>query len=381
MMRLLFPLAALLIAVFSILTDLYPRQPASAVCLHGGCRIDQTDAMVLAHGATPAIANALLVEDPADPGMWCAYGEFISSRGQNQKAQAAFAHALTLGSGLSPVLMRAANFDFSHDHAGEGLRLVPRILAQTGTFDEILFSYVRASATPTQQVLASVIPAEPRAAHSWLAWQLRAGTEQDLLDTWAWMRRNRLADQKSAVSVASTLWQRKAYPAAQQLWKEWTGGSSHGSELIANSQFSEAPSGTPFDWTLEAAPGVEMQREHGLVLHFLGQVNLTSVGVQQVTAVRPGAPYHFSAEVEADNLTTDQGVVFELSDAENAGRLHLETQPVLGKRPRGWVSVDFSVPGATQALRIRLLRHPSLKFDDKLAGTLHIYSVSLVPTP
>jgi hypothetical protein len=383
MLRVIFPLVSLLIAGFSIGTDLFPQRPDSQVCVHGGCRIDQTDAIVVAEGATPAAAKALLVQDSADPAMWCAYGEFLTTSGDSQPAQVAFARALALGPGVSPVLMRVANFDFTHGRVAEGLRLAPRILSQTENFDDLVFSYVRASHVAAPQLLGSVIPATPRVARSWLQWQRRLGADQDVLDTWTWMRQNGLTDERSAVDTAITLWQRKAYRAAEELWAGWLDarrGDYLNPQLLANRRFEDAPSGTPFDWNLAPNPSVEFTRRDGLEIHFLGQENLTAVGVQQFTAVQPGR-YRFAAEIQSDDLTTDQGPFFQIDDLENSGRLSVVAPPILGTRSRSWISADFTVPAGTRVLQIQLARRPSLKFENKIAGTLHIYRVSLLPAP
>ena len=375
-LRILFPVVSLAIAGLSIAVDLHPRTADSRLCLSGGCRFDQ----ILASGATPETMSALLNEDPEDPGIWCTYGEFWTARGDITKAKTAFDRALVLGSGLSPVLVRIANFDFTHDLTDEGLRLVPRILAESDQFDELVFSYVQTSGVAAPQLLGSVIPATPRAARSWLRWQMRMGTDQDVLDTWKWMQRNQFTAANDAVQITSLLWQHKAYRNAQELWAEWLGakrGDYLNPQLLANARFQDTPSGTPFDWALAARAGVELIRRDGLDVHFLGRENIDAPGVAQVTAVDPGR-YRFSAEVSADSISTDEGPFFQITDAENAGRLNVEMQPLLGTRSRAWISMDFTVPAGTHAVQIRLARRPSLKFDNKIAGTLHIYQVSLV---
>ena len=379
MLRFLFPLVSLLVAGLSIGVELFPRQADSRVCLLGGCRYDQ----IFATSANPATAAALLNEAPADPGIWCTYGEFYSSRGETDKARAAFDRALILGPGVSSVLMRVTNFDFTHNHAQEGLRLAGQILTQTSGFDGILFSYLGISGEPISHLLGTVIPASPRPALSWLSWLRSRGTNQDILDTWSWMRNNRLADERSAADAVSTLWQRKAYGEAQALWADWLGerrGDYLRPQLLANTRFQEPPSGTPFDWNLAPDKGVELNRRDGLEVHFLGQDNISGVGIHQSTAVQPGR-YRFSAEVELDNLTTDEGVFFQINDAENPGRLSVETQPMLGRRTRSWINADFVAPAGTHAVQVKLARRPSLKFDNKIAGTLHIYQISLVSSP
>jgi len=379
MLRFLFPLISLAIASLSIAVELYPRTADSRVCLSGGCRFDQ----IIASASTPATVAALLNENPGDPGVWCTYGEFWASRGESAKAKAAFDRALELGPGLSPVLMRIANFDFTHDRQNRALRLVPQILLQTDEFDQLLFSYLRTSGIPASRMLGSVIPATPRVANSRLGWARSQGTDQELLETWAWMREQKLIDEKSAMETATALWQRKSYYQAQSLWAGWLGtrsGDYLNPQLLANTDFREARSGTPFEWTLRPNAGVEFIRREGLEIHFLGTENVDRPGVEQATAIEPGR-YRFSAEVSADQITTDEGPFFQVTDAENSARLSVETRPITEKVSRSWISLDFTVPASTAAAKVQLVRRPSLKFDNKIAGTLHIYRTSLVSIP
>ena len=382
-MRFSFPVVSLLLAGFSLRLDLFPRAADSALCRKGGCRYDQIFAQIDASGNDLHSVAALLVEDPSNPAVWCTYGELLSASGETNKAADAFGHAVALGPGMAPVLMRAANFDFTHDRTEEGLRLAARILSQTASFDEILFSYLQTSGEPISKLLGNAVPATPRVARSWLAWLRAHGSDDDVVRTWSWMRRYDLPDEKSAVETASTLWQRKAYWSAQQLWADWLGarqGDYRDPQLLANTRFQEAPSGTPFDWSFRESPSVELRRQDGLEVRFLGQENIDYSLLEQFTTLHPGR-YRFSADVEADNITTDEGPFFRIIDIEHPGLLSVETRPILGSVARTRVSIAFTVPAGTRAIEIQLLRRSSLRFDNKIAGRIHIHSISLAPFP
>ena len=378
MLRFLFPSISLAITGLTISVDLSPHAANSRLCLSGGCRFDQ----ILASDTNPATIAALVNENSGDPGIWCTYGEFWAARGENTKATAAFDRALVLGSGLSYVLMRAANFDFTHDRKEEALHLVPQILSQTNNFDGVLFSYLWISGESVPRLLGTAIPPLPRAADSWLRWLWSKGTDQDILSTWTWMWRLNIADEKSAAETAWTLWNRKAYKSAQELWLVWLGarqGDYLKPQLLTNTRFQETASGAPFDWTFADSKSVEFVRRDGLDVHFMGEENIDSVGLQQFTAVEAGR-YTFSAEVSWNKITTDEGPFFRIADIENSGRLSVQTRAVTGTMCRSWITADFTVPAATHALQIQLTRRSSSRFDNKITGTLHIYQTSLIPS-
>lgn len=371
-MRLIIPIAALLIATLSVSLDLFPPSLTSPLCLHGACRFDQIFAAIDAAGATPEAVSMLVDADPANPLVWCTYAQVLSVHGETQQAQSVFDHAVSLGPGMPPVLMRAANFDFTHGRRDDGFLLSARILLQTSAFDEIIFSYLQRADVPAGTLLGTAIPAASRPARAWLGWLREHGSDQDLGETWAWMKGNRLLDERSAGEVAWTLWDRASYRTAYALWTGWLGTP----QLLANTRFDTAPRETPFDWTLSSLPSVAVTRANGLEVRFLGTENVAFSGVRQFTVVPPGR-YRLSAEVSSDNLSTDQGPFFRIFDPANPARLNAESAPILGTVARTWTGVEFTVTAGTEALAIQLERRPSQRFDNRIAGTVHIYQVSL----
>jgi len=115
-----------------------------------------------------------------------------------------------------------------------------------------------------------------------------------------------------------------------------------------------------------------------LRLDFDGQVNLDYGDVKQQVVVRPG-PYRFRARVRAEHLTTDQGVGFRLFDPKKRHRLDIDTPHVSGTSDWKRVEKDFTIPPGTELIEVRVVRRPSFKFDNKIAGTVWIDDVSLAP--
>jgi hypothetical protein len=110
----------------------------------------------------------------------------------------------------------------------------------------------------------------------------------------------------------------------------------------------------------------------------LGRENVEFAQLHQFTAVTPGR-YRFSAEIQAEDITTDERPFWRIVGVDDLSHLVVETPSIKGNVPRSLVSVEFNVPTGTHALDIQLRRRPSLRFDNKIAGTLRIYEVSLLP--
>ena len=383
MIQAIIALVSLVIALLSIIQDLSPSAPNSWLCLHGGCRFDQIYAGLDAASSSAEDIRTLVLTDPSNPLAWCTYAEVLSFRGETDQAAAAIDHAISLGPGMTPVWMRAANFDFAHGRRDRGFMDSARILSQASGFDEILFSYLTGSGTPISQLLGKAVPAKARSAQAWLVWLHTHGTDSDLETTWSWMNKEGLTDQKSAVELTRTLWERKAYRTAQEVWVEWLGERRDDylrPQRIANRRFASAPTASPFDWRFDAVPSVEFERKNGLELRFSGKANLEFAHLHQFTAVSPGR-YRFSAEIEAEGITTDERPFWRILGVGGLNQLAIETPRIEGNVPRSWVSVEFNVPEGTDALDIQLRRKPSMRFDNKIAGILRIYEVSLLPLP
>jgi hypothetical protein len=382
-MRTLFVIVSLAITAVSITLDYaqLDSRADSRLCRAGLCRYDQVFSAMNADGMGLGNVSALLNLDPSNPLVWCSYAEQLSAAGHLPEAASAFEQAVSLGPGMSPVLMRSANFDFAQGRLDHGFAMTSQILRQTDAFDQVLFSYLTHSGLTVSRFAGIAVPAEPRAARSWFSWLRGAGSDADLGELWSWMRQNRLLDQKSALEFAWTFWQRKAFTTAQDVWADWLGplrGDYLHPQRLANLRFQNAPDGSPFDWTLTPAAGVAMQRNDGLEIRFSGTENIAFANVRQFTTVSSGR-YRFSAQISAEDLTTDQGPFFHIFDPVNPNRLNVESSPAKGTVARSWITLNVSVPLGTQAVQIQIERRPSQKFDNKIAGALRVYQVSLLP--
>ena len=375
-MRLILPVLALAIAISSIAVGFAKLSASSPICLHGFCRFDQLFSSIDSEGADLKNMGALLNEDPSNPSTWCSYGELLWKSGDTDGARAAFSRAIALGTGMSPVLMRAANFDFSQGHEEEALALAKRILSQTDGFDEILFSYLQRSRVPN--ALDAGLPPEPRAAKAWLAWIGRNGTDREIADTWTWMKRQHVCDEGLAVESVRLLWDRKAFEAAQAIWADWVGPADDylKPDRLFNRRFQRPPAASALDWQLATIPSVEISRRDGVEIRFLGQENVNFSHIHQFATVSAGR-YRFRAEIETHDLTGDRLPFFHIFDAEPVRKVDVQTAAVGANAARSWITLDFDVPSGTRAVEVEIDRRPSASPDNPITGTLHVYQVSL----
>jgi hypothetical protein len=379
-MRWIFPILAMAISVLSATLDFHPVSADSHLCRWGLCRFDQLYSALDATGLNPRNAGAILNQDAANPSAWCTYAESLAAAGRTAEASSAFDHAIDLGPSMPPVLMRAANFEFTRSRADLGIPLARRVLEQTGAFDQILYSYLTRLNVPAAGLVGIAIPAAPRPARSWMGWIGARGSEQNVEATWSWMRQNQLAGEQDAVALAWALWQRGKFSLAQKVWVDWTGSADpeylH-PQRLTNRAFARESNGSPFDWTLAVPESVQLSRRDGLDLRFSGSENVSFSHVRQYAAVDAGR-YRFSAEISSVGLTTEALPFFHIFDPVNSARVNVETGQVPATVPRLSISLDFEVPRGTEALVVQIERRATQRFDRNIAGTLHVYRVSLV---
>jgi tetratricopeptide (TPR) repeat protein len=119
--------------------------------------------------------------------------------------------------------------------------------------------------------------------------------------------------------------------------------------------------------------------KHSLRLTFDGKSNVNFNGVCHYVLVQPSTSYRFSAWLHTRDLTTDQGIRFQLRSLGGQDSAVLVTPAVHGSQP--WTQMDAPwVSGIdVQELQVCVVRLPSDQTDNRIQGTAWIDDVALVP--
>lgn len=211
----------------------------------------------------------------------------------------------------------------------------------------------------------------------------------------------RLADSKTSVPLASTfplfdeLISQDRGADARHVWTQAVPGAggperrNPDSSLIWNGDFHADLSGGGLGWRWTPVVGVYLSFEsappqggaRALRLDFNGGSNVELSGPYQYVPIEPGETYRFHALMRTDAITTESGPRFSISDPNHSGAVNVVTGSFTGSH--GWTPVDaqFVAGLASHFVVIRLIRPPSRLFDNKLAGSVWIADVSLVPAP
>jgi tetratricopeptide (TPR) repeat protein len=323
----------------------------------------------------PRPAERASDEFAADAYAWADLAETYRDAGLTTKSNAAILRAVELGPALPAILMRAAQHAIFEDKPATALSYMRRVLALSPEYDSFTFNYYL-SQFPLDVVLKTGIPDSREPARRFFPHLVAAGTgARDLGTGWSWMVERGYADEEMTSAYVGGLYQRRDYAAAAAEYRKWAKVRDE-AERLTNNRFEREPARSPFDWSVAPNPGVEYERGEGLTIRFLGKSNLSFANVAQMAAVAPGK-YRLEAEVAGEGLTTNEGPFVRVQDAEDAGRLDAATEMVKGTRARGRVRVEFETGEKTRLVSVAVVRRPSQKFDNKIAGTLRVYGVWL----
>lgn len=179
------------------------------------------------------------------------------------------------------------------------------------------------------------------------------------------------------------------FPEARARWIELTNRNGvvdarfeRGQNRIWNGDFETDFTQMVLGWRVRDAEGYAVSRSVGegsdgsaaLRIAFDGSQNVSSIGVEQRVIVEPGRTYRLSLRVRSQDLSTDQGVYFQVLDGPVRRQL-VATEPMLGSMP--WTRYSSTFVANNPWINLVLRRNSSLRFDNRIDGVLWIDSVSL----
>ncbi len=328
-----------------------------------------------------------LRRDAASPDRWCDLAGALTQYGQTEEARYCYNRALHLAPNSPQVWLQAANFSFATGDTQKAVSRYARVLQLTPVYEPVVFSYYGLMGLPIREILEQGIPADREVAQSYFRHLLGAGSEREVEEAWRWVTSRSFADDRLAGQYVDTLLGRKRYEDAAAGWKQYLGARAAGylqSTHLYNGDFEEEPTGSVFDWRLSPADGVKLEMD-GSVLHsgrrslrveLEGKENLSYGGVAQRTVVREGT-YRVRAYAKTEGLSTDRGLAVRVYDVESPGRLDVRTEELTGTNEWRLLEKTFTAGRGTQLIEVQLSREPSLKFDNKIRGTLWLDGVTL----
>jgi hypothetical protein len=329
-----------------------------------------------------------VVRDPSSAYRWLDIGEALAQAGRIDQASYCIAKAVQLGGDSADVALNAGDFYLRYGDRRLGLHYLAKTLNATRAFDEPVFSLFAARGVTVDNALSYGVPAEHPPVLAYLHYLIddreTAGAEK----TWKWMVDRRLNDQQTDIDYCNFLFtQRQFGQAVTECAAKGDEASADrpGKQYLRNGDFAVDPfPGAVFDWRITPLNQVSIDRNCerqsegcSLRIQFDGSTNVDFHNVSQVVLVGPGR-FVFRASARTANVTTDQGLAFEIKDGENEGRLRVVSTQLRGTTDWQNIEIPFTVGTSTNFVEVSIVRHPSQRFDNRINGTAWIRNTSLV---
>jgi hypothetical protein len=355
------------------------------------------DLQVKGDAASMAVAvrvfEDLVARDPASAPRWADLGDALAQVGSIEKARLCFERAVQLGHDSTEILISAGSFYIVAGERPRGLRYLARALAFTHDRDATVFGFFMYHHVSAEDLLEYGLPPEKRTAQAFLRYLISqpelAKVRPVLADarkTWEWMTARHLTDRQIAADFSNFLLSQRQFRDAAEVWAAQSGEHRQGSraqQRLYNPDFEEELTPAALDWLITPLDHVEVVRDSqaysgkfSLRIRFDGSANIDYHHVAQKAALPPGR-YRFTAYIRTENVTTDKGISFQISDPEAPQRLGVQTEPVSGTTPWHAVQTTFAVSSDTPMIEIRVIRRASSKFDNKINGSVWIDHTAL----
>jgi hypothetical protein len=339
---------------------------------------------------------------------WADLGAAYEWSGRKDDALRAFTRAHTLFPNSPEINWKIANFYVRTGKISDALLTLKQVLLEDPGKERQVFSLAANATADTQEILREMLPPSAPLLLDYLDFQIETNRMDPAAQTWA-----SLLELKSPFDPARALPYLDAliqHEHLDRLTEAWTALSTRFPQeiaareskrnLITNANFAFAPLNGGFDWrvipvqgaavTVDASTGVDGSKS--LRISFYGTQNLDYAHVLQYVPVTPNTSYKFSAYMRAQGITTDSGPRFVLqeafdpatlvdvsSEAANPIRFSISTENLTNTSDWSPHHLEFKTTGNTRLLIVKVARPPSRKFDNKLAGTVWIARVSLLP--
>ena len=291
---------------------------------------------------------------------------------------------------ISPeVAWKYGNFLLRQDRVPEAVGEIHRALLVDPALLALAISRVWRSTPDVHLLLDQVLPENPAAYQQALSFLSDAGDTAAALEAWhRLVAKNPHPDLRWVFKLTDLLVEKQQFDIAEGVWREATGtqSASEQGSLIYDGGFEKDISGGGFGWqqtVIEGAnfdfdTGEKRSGERSARLTFDGSSNTVYQNLFQYVLVSPSTHYHFQGYLRTDQISTDSGIRFEVSDPKDGRSLDLLTANVTGTEPWTLEQGDFATGPGTHVILVRVARRPSERLDNKIRGTAWVDDVAIV---
>ena len=284
------------------------------------------------------------------------------------------------------INFRAGSFFLADGDTAAALRLLATVLKGNVAYESNVFQLFDDQRVPADLIVASGVPtASIRNLFQRVIAQRSDERKLSTTTLWQHLMAKGLADDQSAASYIAALIQEGDLRGATERWKEFAGTRDAAyltSTYTFNGGFEATPTRSPFDWQFAGGSGsvgstvddVAYQGHRSARIAFDGTHNV-STAIMSQSVFLPAGRYSFRARLKSETITTNEGVYFAIGGVHD---VRVTTEQVVGTTDWRLVERMLDVP-ADDLVQVQLTRDHSLKFDNKVTGTVWIDDVQIVP--
>jgi hypothetical protein len=332
---------------------------------------------------------------PFDAGYLADLAQANDWAGRTELSLSLFQRAQQLFPNSPDINWKLANFYIRSGNTEDALPALKKILSSNIIGKNQIFALCDRAGIDSVTVVDKLLPPDIPAYFAYLNFETQRGNFSAAQETWnRLLSLNSPFEPKEAFPFLDNLIKSHELDSASRVWSSLVSrfpdripSPASANNLITNGNLQADILDGAFDWRVFPVSGVAVNQDsigpsvdaRSLRVEFDGTQNLYYGSVLQFVPAQPRTKYTFSAFTRSQALTTEAGVGVQISDAYDPTKILGSTEPLMGTAPWSEQSFSFETPPETRLVIVRIVRLPSQKFDNKIAGAFWLSRVSLTP--
>lgn len=348
----------------------------------------------------PALEKAVghyllsLKRNPADGQAWLAAARAYRDDGRKENAEYAARKAAFVDRNNPGLIWEAGVFFLLEDRAEEAARLFRRYITMVPEDQESVYSLCYMMGVDPAHILGNLVPADYKFYRRYLNYLAANRLLSESLDVWEKMKALGPGKADFLGYIDFLIGSGEIEKALAQ-WSDFIrrfrliegnreGDEYQSDDYLWNGDFELPIENGGFDWRIGRSGEVRIFRDRdirrtgdaSLSVNFDGSSNPGIYIARQIVPVGPGKRYALSGYIKTERITTQNGVLFEVSGLR-CGPFVTKTDPVTGTNMWKKIALEFTAPGACKALMVGIKREKSAKFDNKISGDVWLESLTM----